>query len=480
MRLLRGGCIATAALLAITQWRFAPWIDEERAQPPAVPAAAALFDAQLRMIAALAEERAQDPGPAAMVVSTLACDWNCFRNDLLPWLQWHTSIGVRRFFIAWDGGEEDVVKLLRSLPHVQVIYLAPHPKATARRNSRWESFRAAHWQWGAQPGNFQLMVKQGFAVNEAIRASMQQKYPAADWLLHLDVDEAVLPQSSGAPRIEMMLAAAPHNATAIRLLNWEGVPPTARVQRRLSEVTLFKVHESSLDNRLADVFADELHAAFHVSSPSAFLLYGNGKAAARLNTPYLRQWGPHYFKGGELPPSSVEALRLMSIALAEGRNGTGRRLAQSDTGTWLEVESDAAVLLHYPYARRDEMRAKALRSCPLPEAAAAAARGNRTAVEKCFVLGFDADVYMAAHAGQHSETELDRLFDERIRPPADALRRLRRVGLLREERAVAATLAAHESLIQLHCVAGTWPFVPAADADDPALDARLSYLRFHE
>lgn len=30
-------------------------------------------------------------------------------------------------------------------------------------------------------------------------------------------------------------------------------------------------------------------------------MYANGKPAARLSTPYLRQWGPHFFRGGSAP-----------------------------------------------------------------------------------------------------------------------------------------------------------------------------------
>lgn len=54
------------------------------------------------------------------------------------------------------------------------------------------------------------------------------------------------------------------------------------------------------------------------SSTQAFLVYANGKPAARLSTPFLRQWGPHFFRGGsapDLPPEGQGADGQLLAAL---------------------------------------------------------------------------------------------------------------------------------------------------------------------
>lgn len=65
------------------------------------------------------------------------------------------------------------------------------PRADEALSARFRAFEANHWQWGGQPGNFALMVKQGFCVNEAVRLGRRK---GLDWIFHLDVDELFLPE----------------------------------------------------------------------------------------------------------------------------------------------------------------------------------------------------------------------------------------------------------------------------------------------
>ncbi len=62
------------------------------------------------------------------------------------------------------------------------------------------------------------------------------------------------------------------------------------MRSRLREVTLFKAHGKHVDGRVWRTFSDALRPAGHSDWP-IFLLYGNGKPAGRLSTPFLRQWG---------------------------------------------------------------------------------------------------------------------------------------------------------------------------------------------
>lgn len=83
------------------------------------------------------------------------------------------------------------------------------------------------------------------------------------------------------------------------------------------------------------------------------------------------------------------------------------------------------------------MREKAFRSCGFHEAAAA---GNRTKVNECFALGFDAEVFMAAHAGgggdaAAADAALRGLWEEHVSLPRGERDALLRSGMLRRERA---------------------------------------------
>ena len=61
-----------------------------------------------------------------------------------------------------------------------------------------------------------------------------------------------------------------------------------------------------------------------------------------------------------------------------------RRWAAPDnpSGTWRNAVSDDSIILHYAYSYEQEVAAKAERSCPGPEYAAAARAGNRTKVRE--------------------------------------------------------------------------------------------------
>lgn len=151
------------------------------------------------------------------------------------------------------------------------------------------------------------MVKQGFCVNEAIRraklgAARANASLSDRWLFHLDVDEALLPThdeggSAGSQlRVEPALASLPLDVTAVRILNHEAAPPRgSSITSPLAEVGLFRSHVSSV---APDVWRSHAPRASSSSPrggassappPPWFILYGNGKAAARLSTPFLRQ-----------------------------------------------------------------------------------------------------------------------------------------------------------------------------------------------
>lgn len=72
-------------------------------------------------------------------------------------------------------------------------------------------------------------------------------------------------------------------------------------------------------------------------------------------------------------------------------------------------------------------------------------------VNECFALGFDADVFMAAHAAAEGDADaaLRRLWEEHVALPREERDALLRGGLLRRERAPLAALREQERAIRL-------------------------------
>ena len=112
-----------------------------------------------------------------------------------------------------------------------------------------------------------------------------------------------------------------------------------------------------------------------VANANSFLVYTNGKAAARI-TDYVQQWGPHDFKARNRP--------IKSQTDEEGRS--------------LAFDHEDAAVLHYPYMTLAEMRDKAMRSCP--EFADAVRAGDVEAAGPCFVIEIDKRAFIAAVSGK--------------------------------------------------------------------------------
>ena len=100
----------------------------------------------------------------------------------------------------------------------------------------------------------------------------------------------------------------------------------------------------------------------------------------------------------------------------------------------------SAIVLHYPYARFADMLGKAQSSgCPHIEAARS---GERSALKECFVLAFDADVFLAS--AQNDTHTLQQLYERRVMLPQGEIARLMDGGFLMRLRSVASTLMRHE------------------------------------
>lgn len=155
------------------------------------------------------------------LAATVSADMWGVRRELLPWLQYHTQLGASHFYVGateggavcllnrererallcasafgqtvgplvvggrrpsslvvtqksppsplpqllYDGHDAEAVQLLESVRHVTLIHIQP-PWANPADDARWRLYaasagEASSRQWGGQPGNFELMVKQG-------------------------------------------------------------------------------------------------------------------------------------------------------------------------------------------------------------------------------------------------------------------------------------------------------------------------------
>lgn len=312
-----------------------------------------------------------NPAPRTKVcfVTVTSANLLGIRQELLPWIQYHTEIGVDRFYLFYDGSDTKAFEVLQSIDVVKVVPIrAPLvDDALKHQLERWSRW---HRQWGHRPGNYELMVKQTFAITLAIQIAKGENM---DWIMHIDPDELFVAESEPSYSIADVLDRQYPYVSSVRFMNNEATPEYEMVRNRFDEVSLFRVHKNFLTPA-----ANLQRAKARLGDNRSYLnLYVNGKSAARVDAPGLRQVGPHMFRGD-----------------------SSQRWATPDNpgGDWQDIISNTSVVLHYAYCQESDIVAKAERSCP-PEYRDAAVAGDRNKTKDCFVLDFDQDAYHVAATG---------------------------------------------------------------------------------
>lgn len=343
------------------------------------------ISARIAFLNKLSTATSQKERTRVAVATTTSADIYDIRKLLLPWLQYHTELGISKFFILYDGKDDAAVRVMHSIRHIELIHIH-RPWATPVESLVFEAYQniiqSPQEQGNATGlrGNYELMNKQGYGVQESLRRS---KAAGFDWLLHLDPDELFYPGGPTAS-ITAELERQPDHVPAVRFMNYEAQPEISDVINRFEQVTLFRVHKHFITPE-----AMSYRSTFKLGSNAAFLLlYANGKSAVRVSWPGVQHAGPHYFTGRRARRSSRQ-------------DGT-------PDDAWINAVSDSSVVLHYAYSSIDDVAKKAKHSCPVDDASihSAISRHDVEFVKKmCFVIDFDAEAFMAAAGGQKSIEE---------------------------------------------------------------------------
>lgn len=305
----------------------------------------------------------------AAVASTVSVDVWGLRREILPWVSFMLEMGVRKFYLLYDGSDEEAVGYMKSIDCIELIHIHP-PFATKDDEALWAVYSSTIHQWSGRPGNYELMVKQGYCQNEALkRASATLSQNSIDeqptkplhWMLHLDPDELIVSGDPGGT-VVAELERVPSWIPSVRFMNFEAQYEAGRLDNRFEQATLFRVHKHFIT---PEAFAHR--ARYKLGNSSAFLnVYANGKSAVRIDAPDVRHSGPHFWRGSR--SSRWES-------------------PENPSGNWVNAVSDRSVILHYAYAYEREVEAKAKRSCP-DKYREIALSGDIARVKKdCFVVG---------------------------------------------------------------------------------------------
>ena len=306
--------------------------------------------------------------PSVAIVSTTA---QSSLKVLEQWIGYHRVVGVEHFYLFLEMGAMTLAPKLRELPGVAVWVLdAEHERTLNTFMSKNESFLRPFL---GKPCNWALMLRQNYNVDIAIEKAFSM---GLDWLVHVDTDELLYPGGSPDYSMRQVLGNVGENTTFVVFPNYEALPETDGIVDPFSEVTLFKKARDHTSPEARKKYARNSM----MGNPGYFLLYMNGKSAARL-VPGIRASGVHRFF---LPQKSLrKSLRRKAV---------------------VEKHSEAAVL-HFTYTRFADMTSKAgMCNCPLDE----------QSLKTCFVLEFDRQVYVQLHSPEKNDTVLREWYRQRV------------------------------------------------------------------
>lgn len=186
-------------------------------------------------------------------------------------IDYHLAIGFAHIYLFFDDPADPCAAALAGRPGVSAI------RCDAGLRARWPALRS----WGRVGAHVdsEVMARQILNCELAIGMAATAGY---DWILHIDSDELFWCETGSAP--EHFRALDFRGTRNAVYMNFEALPEVFEVGDYFREVTLFKVNI----NRLGGLRFDArqmalLRSAHFVDAHFNFHLYGNGKAAARID-----------------------------------------------------------------------------------------------------------------------------------------------------------------------------------------------------
>jgi hypothetical protein len=219
--------------------------------------------------------------PSAAIVTTLR-NADAVLDDFVAH---HIAIGFDHLFLFFDDPADPGLE--RAHGWDRVTAFARDDTLEARwRNGR---FHRALQDQISKEVMARLILNCDLAIAEAARMGI-------DWLLHIDADELFHTPGKTAPEHFAELAA--RGIDNVVYFNFESLPETESIDNFFRDVTLFKKNPSCHLGTRFDAVQKDLIASVPQFRERLFLVYDNGKSAARVG-PALVPMGVHLF--GILP-----------------------------------------------------------------------------------------------------------------------------------------------------------------------------------
>lgn len=222
-------------------------------------------------------------------------------------IDYHLAIGFAHVFLFFDDPADPFAATLAGRRGVTAIRCDDALRARWTTLSLYQKYRP-HL-------DTEVMARQLLNCELAVQLAA----PAGlDWLLHIDSDELFFCEGASAP--EHFQALDARGADNAVYLNLEALPEALEIGDYFREVTLFKVNVPLLERRRYDEQELAVIRQKLAQARFNFHLYGNGKAAARVDA--------------RLQPFTVHAF--------------ARRRPDGTLDHRHEVCGGDAVILHYP------------------------------------------------------------------------------------------------------------------------------------
>ncbi|CAM6086055.1 unnamed protein product [Calypogeia fissa] len=278
-------------------------------------------------------------------------------DQILPWLYYHRVIGVTNFFLFVEGkaASANISAVLEAIPGVQVVHRTKELEEKQAKSRIWNETWLSSFFY--RPCNYELFVRQSLNMEMAI---VMARTAGMDWIIHLDTDELLHPAGAEEYSLSRLLADVAADVDMVVFPNYESAIERDDIRDPFTEVSMFK---KNYDHVMKETYFGLYREATR-GNPNYFLTYGNGKAAARIQS-NLRPNGAHRWHNYMKNPN--------------------------------ELKLEEAAVLHFTYTKFSDLTSRRDRCGCKP---------TKEDVKKCFMLEFDRDAFIIASTFTEEEMRL--------------------------------------------------------------------------